>query len=53
MALKGTSTDGAAIEVSFVVIVVLRGERVTRLEAFDDDQRDLALARLQELNQPV
>ncbi len=53
MALKGTSTDGAAIEVSFVVIVVLRSERVTRLEVFDDDQRDLALARLQELNQPV
>jgi DNA-binding SARP family transcriptional activator len=53
MALKGTSTDGAAIEIPFVVLILLRGERVTRLEAFEEDQRDLALARLQELNRPV
>lgn len=53
MTLKGTSTDGAAIEIPFVVLTLLHGERVTRLEAFEEDQRDLALARLQELNQPV
>ena len=53
MALKGTSTDGAAIEIPFVVLILLHGERVTRLEAFEEDQRDLALVRLQELNQPV
>ncbi|HYX99209.1 MAG TPA: hypothetical protein VE908_06595, partial [Mycobacterium sp.] len=53
MVLKGTSTDGAAIEIPLVVLILLRGERVTRLEAFDDDQRDMALARLQELNRPV
>ncbi len=53
MSLKGTSTDGAAIEIPFVVLILLHGERVTRLEAFDEDQRDLALARLQEFNRPV
>jgi DNA-binding SARP family transcriptional activator len=53
MALKGTSTDGAAIEIPFVVLMLLHGERVTRLEAFDEDQRELALARLQEFNRPV
>jgi DNA-binding SARP family transcriptional activator len=53
MALKGTSTDGVAIEIPFVVLILLHGERVTRLEAFEEDQRDVALARLQELNRPV
>jgi hypothetical protein len=53
MALKGTSTDGAAIEIAFVVLILLHGERVTRLEAFEEDQRDVALARLQEFNRPV
>jgi hypothetical protein len=53
MALKGTSTDGASIEIPFVVLTLLHGERVTRLEAFDEDQRDLALVRLQEFNRPV
>ena len=41
MALKGTSIDGAAIEIPFVVLMLLHGERVTRLEAFDEDQRDV------------
>jgi hypothetical protein len=53
MALKGTSTDGAAIETPFVVLMLLRGEHVTRLEAFDGDQCELALTRLQEFNRPV
>jgi class 3 adenylate cyclase len=53
MALKGTSTDGVAIEIPFVVLILLHGERVTRLEAFEEDQRDVALARLQEFNRPV
>jgi hypothetical protein len=53
MVLKGTSTDGAAIEIAFVVLILLHGERVTRLEAFEEGQRDVALARLQEFNRPV
>jgi hypothetical protein len=53
MALRGRSTDGAAIEIPFVVLILLHGESVTRLEAFEEGQRDLALARLEELNRPV
>src|SRR6202044_977593 len=53
MELKGTSTDGAAIEIPFVVLILLHGERVTRLEAFEEDQRDVALARLEERSRPV
>jgi hypothetical protein len=49
-ALKGTSTDGAAVEITFFVLILLRGEHVTRLEAFDENQRDLALARFEELS---
>jgi hypothetical protein len=51
MALKGTSSDGAAIEIPYILLSLLDGDRVTRFEAFDDDQRHLALARFQELNQ--
>jgi ketosteroid isomerase-like protein len=53
MALKGTSTDGVAVENPFIVLILFHGERVTRLEAFEEDQRDVALARLQEFNRPV
>jgi hypothetical protein len=53
IAMKGTSTDGVAVEISFVVLILLHGERVTRLEVFEEDERDVALARLQELNRPV
>ena len=53
MVMKGTSTDGATIEMAFVVLILLHGEHVTRLEAFEEGQRDAALARLQELNRPV
>jgi DNA-binding SARP family transcriptional activator len=53
MALKGTSTDGVGIENPFLVLILLHGERVTRLEAFEEDQRDMALARLEQFNRPV
>jgi hypothetical protein len=48
MALKGTSTDGAAIEIPYVLLIRLDGDRVIHFEAFDENQRDLALARFQE-----
>jgi hypothetical protein len=48
--LKGTSTDGASVEISLLLLVLVAGERVTHLEAFDPNQRDLALARFEELN---
>jgi hypothetical protein len=53
LALKGTSTDGVAVEISFVVLILIHGERVTRLEVFEEDERDAALSRLQEFNRPV
>ncbi len=48
--LKGTSADGVAIEIPLVVLLLFDGDRVTRLEVFDADQRDQALARFEELN---
>ena len=38
------------IEIPLVVLILLDGDRVTRFEAFDADQRDVALARFDELN---
>ena len=51
--LKGTSTDGVAIEIPFMVLGVFDGDRITHMEMFDPDQRDLALTRFDELNQPA
>ncbi len=51
--LRGTSTDGLAIEIPLVMLVVVDRDRVTGFEAFDPDQRDVALARFEELNQPT
>ena len=48
--LRGTSTDGVAIEIPFVELILVDGDRVTRFEEFDEDQRDLALTRFDELN---
>jgi hypothetical protein len=50
--VKGTTAEGAAIELPAVILIVLGGDRVTRMEAFDADQRDLALARFAEFNRP-
>jgi hypothetical protein len=53
LVLRGTSTDGVAIEIPLVVLTLVEGDRVTRFEAFDADQRDLALARFEELSRPA
>jgi hypothetical protein len=47
--VKGTTTEGAAIELPAVILLLFDGLRVTRMEAFDPDQRDKALARFEEL----
>jgi hypothetical protein len=52
MALKGTSIDGVAIEIPYVLLILLDGDRVTRFEAFDETDIDAALARFEELNRP-
>jgi hypothetical protein len=48
--LRGTSTDGAAIEIPLVALILLDGDSVTRVETFDADQRNSALARFEELS---
>ncbi|MGV0606722.1 BTAD domain-containing putative transcriptional regulator [Mycolicibacterium sp. XJ1904] len=48
--VKGTSSDGFAIEVPFVLINLWGGDRVTHIEAFDPEDRDWAVARFEELN---
>ncbi|HEY7051245.1 MAG TPA: BTAD domain-containing putative transcriptional regulator [Mycobacterium sp.] len=50
---KGTSTEGLPIELPFLMLVILDGDRVTHIENFDPDQRDEALARFEELNPPT
>ncbi|MGA8545923.1 MAG: BTAD domain-containing putative transcriptional regulator [Mycobacterium sp.] len=52
MVEKGTSTEGVAIELPFVILILFDGDRVTRVEAFDLDQRNLALARFEEIGRP-
>jgi hypothetical protein len=48
--LRGTSTEGVAIEIPVLALMLFDGDRVTRFETFDSDKRDLALARFEELN---
>jgi hypothetical protein len=48
--VRGTSTDGATIEIPLIQLALFEGDHVTHVEAFDPDQRRLALARFDELN---
>jgi len=50
--VTGTSTDGADVEMPWITLQVFEGDRVTHAETFDADQRELALARFEELNRP-
>jgi hypothetical protein len=51
--MKGTSNEGAQIELPLVGLILFDGDRVSRVETFDPNQRDLALARFEELNRPA
>lgn len=48
--VSGTMAQGGAIELPAVIVLLFDGEHLTRMEAFDVDQRDQALARFEELN---
>jgi hypothetical protein len=48
---KGTSRDGGEIEIPMLMLGVFDGDRLAHFEMFEPNQRDLALARFQELNQ--
>ncbi|OBB48199.1 hypothetical protein A5752_22590 [Mycobacterium sp. 852002-51961_SCH5331710] len=50
LVVKGTTTEGTAIELPAITLILFEEDCVTRLEAFDVGQRDLALARFAELN---
>jgi hypothetical protein len=47
--IKGTTTDGVAIEIPLIQLILIEGDRVTHIEDFDPDQCDFALARFNEL----
>nr|WP_081289880.1 BTAD domain-containing putative transcriptional regulator [Mycobacterium colombiense] len=47
--IKGTTTDGAAIEIPLIQLILVEGDRITHIEDFDPDQRHFALARFDEL----
>jgi hypothetical protein len=53
MVLKGTSTDGTAVEIPNIHLALIDRDRVTHLETFDPDKREMALARFEELNRPA
>ena len=53
MVVKGTTTDGVAIELPALTVVLFDGGRLKHMEAFDLHQRELALARFEELNRPT
>ena len=52
LVVKGTTVEGAGIELPALTLVLFDGPRITRMEAFDSDQREMALARFDELNAP-
>jgi hypothetical protein len=47
---KGTSTDDVPIEIPFVILVMIDGDRITHAETFDLYQRDQAISRFDELS---
>jgi hypothetical protein len=47
---RGTTSEGAEVEIPMVLLSLFDGDRLTRFEIFDPDQRDQALARFDELN---
>nr|WP_067285619.1 BTAD domain-containing putative transcriptional regulator [Mycobacterium sp. 1164985.4] len=48
--LKGTSTDGFAVELPLVMLTGFDSGRLTRLEVFDAEDRNQALLRFEELD---
>ena len=51
--VKGTTAEGTAIELPTITFLLFDDVRVTRMEAFDIGQREMALARFDELSRPA
>jgi len=49
-AIRGTLTHGSEVEIPAVMLHLMDADRIKWIESFDGDQRDLAIARFQELN---
>lgn len=49
LVVRGATAEGTSIELPAVIVLLFDKTRVTRMEAFDLSQRDLALARFDEL----
>jgi hypothetical protein len=48
--VRGLSVDGLPIELPLIGLTLIEGDRVTRMEIFDADQRELALDQFEQLN---
>lgn len=48
--VRGTSVDGLAVELPFIMINLMDGDHVTHIETFDPEDRDQALLRFAELS---
>lgn len=48
--VTGRTSEGTTIELPAITLILFNGTRVTRMEAFDIDQRDLAVSRFQEFS---
>lgn len=48
--VRGTSVDGLAVELPFIMINLSDGDHVTHIETFDPEDRDQALLRFEELS---
>ncbi|WP_235632340.1 BTAD domain-containing putative transcriptional regulator [Mycolicibacterium rutilum] len=51
--IRGTTTDGSATEIPFLMINIVRDGHVAHIETFDPDDRAHALERFDELIQPA
>ncbi|HTI77166.1 MAG TPA: hypothetical protein VL634_19360, partial [Mycobacterium sp.] len=49
-AIRGTLTHGSEVEIPAVLLYLMDGDHVKWIESFDGNQRDLALARFEELS---
>jgi hypothetical protein len=52
LVVKGRTPTGTVIEFPAITLILFDGTRVAHMEAFDVDQRGLALDRFDELNRP-
>jgi hypothetical protein len=50
---SGTSPEGLDVEWPMILLLVVEGDRINRCEVFDETDLGAALARFDELDQPL